>query len=577
MPSTTILAAMRDPKLFGRWFSAKNWRGVDTWRTWRAFLAALFSLPLDAEAYELYRKFTERADAPLQQAGEAWLVCGRRSGKSRIAALIAVFLAAFRDYSKVLAPGEIGTVMVIAADKKQARVLIQYIFAFFDEIAILSSMVSHRTKESITLVNRIRIEIHTASFRSVRGYTVVAAVLDEIAFFATGDSAEPDFEIVNALRPAMATVPNALLLGISSPYARRGVLWQVFRDCFGKPAAPALVWRAPTREMNSTVSAVTIAAAYLRDSASASAEYGAEFRSDIESFLSTDVIEQRVVRNRIELPPIKAGGYYAFCDPSGGVSDSMVLAIAHAENKVAILDVIREIRAPFVPEAATREFCDLLRKYHVGEVVGDRYSAEWCAQTFQKFGIQYRASEKSRSEIYLEFLPAVMSSSVELLDNARLKNQLASLERVTGRQRDVIDHPPGGHDDVSNAVAGCLVLVCADSGVFGLLEFDAREAALLEDRQAHAQAVLRLRQEAENRTSNPFSLASQQTSGDHLAGPACSQCGGATVEIFLHNYRCVQCGAVFQQSPDTQYVSNRIDLAEGRVVDSKIFGKLGRG
>ena len=189
-------------------------------------LAALFSLPLRYEAYELYRKFTERADAPLQQAGEAWLVCGRRSGKSRIAALIAVFLAAFRDYSKVLAPGEIGTVMVIAADKKQARVLIQYIFAFFDEIAILGSMV-YRTKESITLVNRIRIEIHTASFRSVRGYTVVAAVLDEIAVFATGHSAEPDFEIVNALRPAMATVPNALLLGISSPYARRGVLWQV--------------------------------------------------------------------------------------------------------------------------------------------------------------------------------------------------------------------------------------------------------------------------------------------------------------------------------------------------------------
>jgi hypothetical protein len=313
-----ILEAMRDKKLFANWFGT-NWLGRDTWKTWRAFLAALFALPMDDDARVSYKQFTGRDDVPKEQANEAWLICGRRSGKSRIAALIAVFLAAFRDYSKILAPGEIGTVMVIAADRKQARTILSYIDAFFSQLPILSRMVEQRTKENILLTNRIRIEVHTASFRSIRGYTVVAAVLDEIAFFATGDSAEPDTEIVNALRPAMATVPGALLLGISSPYAKRGVLWQAFRDHYGKANAPALVWRAPTKEMNPTVSPVTIAAAYLRDSASARAEYGAEFRSDIETFLSVETIERSVRSGRVELPPLASISYFGFVDPSGGV------------------------------------------------------------------------------------------------------------------------------------------------------------------------------------------------------------------------------------------------------------------
>jgi hypothetical protein len=41
------------------------------------------------------------------------------------------------------------------------------------------------------------------------------------------------------------------------------------------------------------------------------------------------------------------------------------------------------------------------------------------------------------------------------LDNPKLINQFIGLERRTARGgRDSIDHPPGGHDDICNAVAG---------------------------------------------------------------------------------------------------------------------------
>jgi Endoribonuclease L-PSP len=50
-------------------------------------------------------------------------------------------------------------------------------------------------------------------------------IADEIAYWPIDESsAEPDSEIINALRPGMATIPGALLLAASSPYARRGEL-----------------------------------------------------------------------------------------------------------------------------------------------------------------------------------------------------------------------------------------------------------------------------------------------------------------------------------------------------------------
>jgi hypothetical protein len=70
-------------------------------------------------------------------------------------------------------------------------------------------------------------------------------------------------------------------------------------------------------------------------------------------------------------------GYIAFCDPSGGSSDSMTMAIAHQEGKTVILDAIRERRPPFSPEAVVEEFCSLMASYKIHKVWGDRYAGSW--------------------------------------------------------------------------------------------------------------------------------------------------------------------------------------------------------
>jgi hypothetical protein len=323
--------------------------------------------------------------------------------------------------------------------------------------AMLEAMVESRQAESINLRNRISIEIHTASYRATRGYTIVAAICDEIAFWRSDESANPDSEVLAALRPGMATVPGALLLGVSSPYARRGVLWDAYRRYWAKDDAEVLIWQGATVDMNPSVDLRVIERAYQEDEVAARAEYGAQFRSDIEAFLSREVLDAVVVPGRADLPPVEGTRYQAFCDPSGGSADSMTLAIAHKEDDRAVIDCVRERRPPFSPDDVVQEFAGVLERYHVREIRGDRDGAEWVREAFAKAGVQYRPAEKPKSDLYRELVAPVNAQRVELLEHAKALAQLASLERRTARGgRDSIDHPPGAHDDVANVIAGAV-------------------------------------------------------------------------------------------------------------------------
>jgi hypothetical protein len=71
--------------------------------------------------------------------------------------------------------------MVVAADRKQARVIMRYVKGLL-AIETLVSLVENETAESVDLSNRVTIEVGTASYKSLRGYTIAAALADEIGF-----------------------------------------------------------------------------------------------------------------------------------------------------------------------------------------------------------------------------------------------------------------------------------------------------------------------------------------------------------------------------------------------------------
>ena len=446
-----ILQALDDPHLLGAGI-----RNPATFAAWRSFLAVLFGLPLSDEGRDLYQACTGRTEAPAGPFNEAWLICGRRAGKSFVLALTAVYLGAFRSYRQHLGPGERATIMVLAADRRQARTIFRYTRGLIMGSPMLAGMVERETADTIDLNNGVTVEIATASFRTTRGYSLAAVLCDEVAFWQVDEeAASPDAEILAALRPGMSTIPGAVLLGASSPYARRGVLWDAFKRWHGQDNARALVGQAPTRTMNPTVPQAVIDEAVEQDPARAAAEYGAQFRTDVETFVNADVVEAAVARGVHERAKIAGTAYKAFADPSGGSADSFTLAIAHAEGDHVVLDAVRERRPPFSPENVVEEFAALLKDYGVRSVSGDRYGGDWPAEAFMRFGITYTAAGKAKSDLYRDLLPILNSGRADLLDHPRLVAQLCGLERRTARGGwDSIDHAPGGHDDVANAVAG---------------------------------------------------------------------------------------------------------------------------
>jgi len=454
MDEFNIVKAFEDRKIFGSLI-----RDQKTWANWKVALKSIFALPMDKKESKVYREFTGRKRTPRNPFKEVFLIIGRRGGKSFISALIAVFLGVFKDWRQHLRPGEIGYVMCIASDRKQAGVVLSYIRAIL-RLPIFKDMVVNELKEEIELSNQVTITVTTCSYRTLRGYTVLAAICDEIAFWRV-EGASPAKEILTALRPALATIPGSLLLAVSTPYSRTGPLYEAFREKHGQNDRDILVWKAPTKAMNPTIQDRVIDKALKEDFSAGRAEWLAEFREDLETFLSTEMIENAIIPGRWELPKIEGVNYLAFTDPSGGRVDSFTLAIAHRENGSGkiILDRLEERRPPFGPQNVVKEFSDILKSYGISNVKGDKYAGEWVSKAFRDEGIDYESSEKNKSELYLEFEPLLAQGQVGLLDNKRLLNQLRGLERRTrSGGKDMVDHYPGGHDDLSNAIAGACVL-----------------------------------------------------------------------------------------------------------------------
>jgi len=436
-----------------------DWLTPD-WLAWRSFVKVLFGEPLDEPELEVYRRCTALTDPPEGLQRQAWVPVGRRGGKSRVLAFVAVHLGTCYDWTRHLAPGEVGYISVLADQRDHASAIMNYVKACLLDHPRLKTLVSKALVESVELKGSVEIEVVTASIKAVRSRTVIAALLDEIAFWQADETcANPDVEIINALRPAMATIPNAMQLAASSRYARRGALWNAYRDHFGKVGGP-LVWSGSTETMHPSIDREFLAEEYARDPVAAAAEYGEEFRSDVAAFVPREVVESLVTPGLVERLPQRGLHYVAFVDPAGGSgTDSMTLAIAHSGGEgSAILDLVREVTPPFSPDSVVTEFSTTLKSYGITRVRGDHYGGEWPRERFRQQQIDYDLCDEPKSAIYQAWLPMINAKRCELLDIARLVHQASTLERRTSRVgKDTIDHAPGGHDDVVNVAAGALI------------------------------------------------------------------------------------------------------------------------
>jgi len=445
-----IIEAFESKELFGPLFKDQK-----TWIAWKTFLRALYGLPLSGDDYKMYVDCTERQAVPKTNFEEAYAIVGRRGGKTQTVALIAVFEALFGDWQKYLSRGETAYIFSIATDKVQARIALDYIRGILE---IFPDVVEKELTNEIRLKNRVTISVKTCNFRAARGYSTACIILDELAFYRSENSANPAEEVIISLLPSL--LPNAKLIGISTPYGKFGYLYQIFSKHFGDENSDILVWRAGTKVMNPQYRQEIIDRLYKRDKSAMKSEFYAEFREDLESYLSEDILERAIASGCRMVPFDSEKSYQAFVDPSGGRKDSFTMAIAHQEDKRVILDYISEVKPPFNPNEVVKNFADIFSSYRITTVLGDAYACEWVCTVFKESGIFYKASKLNKSEIFLEFSGLISINAVKLLDNERMKNQFLSLERKTrSGGNDIVEKVAGMHDDIANSVAGVCVSV----------------------------------------------------------------------------------------------------------------------
>jgi len=311
--------------------------------------------------------------------------------------------------------------------------------------------------------------VQTCSYKSSRGYQILAAVCDENSFYNV-EGVNPAEEIMRSLRPSLGGMAGSMLILPSTGFQKAGPLWTAYRDKFGKDDPEVLVWTGSTRDQNPEYSATVIDRALKEDYAAAAVEYGIDgqfFRADLESYLSSEAIEAVTAPGRYELPCVKGITYQAFHDSSGGRGDAAVLCVVHREDEKVVQDCIRIKKSPHNPQDCTREFAEIVKSYGISSVTGDRYAGSWNSSEWQAHGCTYKNAELSKSDYYLEFLPIVMRGGCELLDNKQQAAELRQLLRRTGKGKDTVDHPPNLHDDSSNACAGAIVEASRNSDECG--------------------------------------------------------------------------------------------------------------
>jgi hypothetical protein len=296
-------------------------------------LKAAFALKMDSEELALFRAVAER-DPPKKRVRELWAIVGRRGGKDSIASAVACYFAAFLDWRGLgyLRPGEVATCLCLATDKLQASIIQKYTAAYFAKVPLLKPRVTREVSDGLELSTGSQLIVLASNFRNVRGRSIACVILDECAFWESELTANPDVEVYQALVPSLATLPGSMLIGISTPYRRAGLLWQTHRDHYAQDDDDVLVVRGPSRLFNPTLPEKIVQDALKRDAAAARSECLAEWRDDIAAFLSRELIESAVDRGVMVRPPQKSETYFGFVDPSGGLGDSFTCGISHRDS-----------------------------------------------------------------------------------------------------------------------------------------------------------------------------------------------------------------------------------------------------
>ena len=255
--------------------------------------------------------------------------------------------------------------------------------------------------------------------------------------------ANPDVEILNAVEPGLATTGGPLILA-SSPHARRGVLWEVFKRHYGAGGDPHS--RGSRCEPDAqSVLATTRCRSCVREGPRPR-HSGVSRASSARMSRASSALEvvEGCVGDYREHAPARGTLYRAFVDPasgSGGRYDVGDRAQGQPEISSSSMRSVR--RGPILSPTAVVDDLPLCSS-------PTRHQSDWRPLrrrvregAFRKHGISYESCKQPKSDLYRDLLPLLNSGRITLPRNDRLVAQIVGLERRVSRAgKDSIDHAP---------------------------------------------------------------------------------------------------------------------------------------
>lgn len=430
----------------------------------RMVLKSIYGLPLNYEELEVFRKTTGLTEYPEgQEWEEVSFILGRRAGKSdQLASNIALYEACAREHR--LSVGQLGIVMVVAPEvKRQAKIVFRLIREKLKASPVLRKMIENITQNCIALNNGVEIQVYPCSIGKVRGESLITFIADEVAHWKV-EGVDVDVDVLDSARPGL-DFPHSKMVKISTPYMMRGEIWQDYKQFYGKVNDDVLVFRGDTLLFNPTYNLKKLERSKKRKPLVYRTEHLAYFRQDLSAMYDPFIIDKAINFDRpLELPYREEVEHRCFVDVAGGGGkDSYALAIGHLEEDRAVIDVVRSRAPKFNPDEVTAQYCELLKKYGISEVIGDKFSGDWASNSFAKHDIGYEKSEKTKSELYLEAESPFNVERVDIPDKEKAIIQLKNLIRKTrSGGKDSVDSD--GPEDEANVIAGVIWLLTQSKG-----------------------------------------------------------------------------------------------------------------
>lgn len=440
----------------------------------------------ELDYWSIFHDFVERDDLgfPLKvlpgappytpkEYREGWFIFGRRGGKTdAIASTVVAYEALLGGHEDRLRPRQQGICFQIAQDLRLARNSLHFIRAAIESSPLLEKEIVQITADRIDFNNRFTIACVPATLKSVRGYSSPVSVMDEVGvWYQESESANPDYQIYDALSPGQVQFPDRKIIGISTPWNKSGLLhkyyeagtegWKFQLKALREGYQGVVVLKGPTAVLgNKLVEREFLKKEKDRNPLAFEREMLAEFQDSISGFIPPILVNEAIDRGIYAREYNPRYTYYAAMDPAFK-RDAFGFCVLHNESGTIMVDrVVRMLPppgTPLSPAAVLDTIIPIMKSYRCALVYSDQYHLESLGQLTRERGVEIFPvpfTSKSKAELYGNLQQLFLQKKIRLVDDFELIRELKSLERtLTSGGSITINAPAGQHDDMATVTA----------------------------------------------------------------------------------------------------------------------------